>query len=156
MAGGIAGSDDGVSKAARTRQLYNQRKHHRTKAKKNRFEEFAAWVVGTFGEGRLYGGRGCLDQCTTVFDTKGAAVAHGCYLKCTSECVRGCDGGDSDVESVAKRAAARALLAPPAALEVYGGDASAIARTLLARLSAARYTMSSTREFHDVEPAGRA
>ena len=55
--------------------------------------------------------RGCLDQCTTVFDTKGAAVAHGCYLKCTSECVRGCDGGDSDVESVAKRAAARALLA---------------------------------------------
>eukprot|EP01045_Picozoa_sp_COSAG04_P038315 COSAG04_NODE_10209_length_796_cov_0.967001_1_plen_157_part_10 len=61
MAGGITVSDDGVSKAARTRQLYNQRKHHRTKAKKNRFEEFAAWVVGTFGEGRLYGGRGCLD-----------------------------------------------------------------------------------------------
>jgi hypothetical protein len=41
---------DGIvlSKAARTRQLYNQRKHHRTKAKKCRFAEFAKWVTSTF------------------------------------------------------------------------------------------------------------
>ena len=43
---------DGIvlSKAARTRQLYNQRKHHRTKAKKCRFVEFAKWVTSTFPE----------------------------------------------------------------------------------------------------------
>ena len=54
--GGVA-----VSKAARTRQLYNQRKHQRTKAKKCRFVEFAGWIGDTFPPQELYSGRGCLE-----------------------------------------------------------------------------------------------
>ena len=52
MSGGGGGGSGGgglvVSHGVRTRQLYNQRKHHRTKAKKNRFAEFAQWVAATF------------------------------------------------------------------------------------------------------------
>ena len=42
------GSGGGGVKA-RGRLLYNQRKHHRTKAKKGRFAAFASWVEQTFG-----------------------------------------------------------------------------------------------------------
>jgi len=41
--------------------------------------------------------RGCLQQCTKVYETQGAGPSHECYTKCTQKCVPQCVAGKMPV-----------------------------------------------------------
>ena len=49
--------------------------------------------------------RSCLEQCTQVYQDKGAQESHQCYTQCTRGCVPQCAGSTTEtVESAANKA----------------------------------------------------